>query len=190
MRSFEARGVFESNSKGELDMSERNELIKRMAAALYEWCTTRTSATWEGKRSGLSIPSLDGLQAKSCSAFRAWVLHAHDGVCCFSMDGNYHRAGRDTGGVKVLVGEGKFVFPHNDSCSQHSLAMSINGDGMLVNVTNEPTVNWEPRIESMAETLERCAAELKANIERYDREQADAEQLRKQSAIAAAAAVV
>lgn len=146
----------------------RDALIKRMATALYQFSTTYSGATWYDKRPGLRKPCPSGVSWRSCGAFRSWAIHAHDGVVAFCMDGYEHRSGHDTGSIHIASG-GPFIFPFDDSRSHHSLRMTVGNGGELIHVTNEESVDWEPRISVMADNLEFAYKQLAYAIDEYDR---------------------
>lgn len=147
---------------------QRKELIASMANALYNYATTASLAKWDNKRHGLNLPSIHPTVVGDCGAFRAWEIHCHDGKVCFSIDGYVQRDHRKTGSVRVIVGNGHFVFPHDDSCGHHSLEMQTTAGARLVNVTDDPSINWEPRIIAMCEVLIAAKEEIDRRVKQYD----------------------
>lgn len=142
--------------------------IREMATALYDFATLYEHATWDGKRPGLVKPNVT-FPWKSCGAFRAWAIHAHNGVVAFSMDGYAHRDRRRTGVIHVKVGPGSIVFPPSDSRSSHSLELSSSDKHTaLVDVTNA-MLDWQPTIQRMTNELRDTKAALVVAIDEYDK---------------------
>lgn len=157
----------------------------RMPKALYDYATLRSGATWDGKRPGLRVSPVD-VHWRSCGAFRRWQILSHDGRVCFTMDGFRHRAGHDTGHVGVLVGDGHFIFPIDDSRTDHSLEMQCSEGSSIVWVKPEDPIPWQERIDVMCQKLEDAHRELSMAIDAYDAEQKRIREEKRRSQVQAA----
>lgn len=173
-----------------MSTEHRKQIIANLASALYDYATTAELANWENKRTGLQFPSLEGVDYRSCGAFRAWAIHCHDGRVCFSMDGYDHRAGHATGKVGVRIGKSSFIFPSDDSRSHHSLSLRVSNGEQIVWVTDEPSVAWEPAVELMALKFRSAKEELDETVSRYDAEKRQREDIARQQVLRAASATL
>lgn len=170
---------------------ERLILLQRMARAAYEYATERESSNWENKRPGLQYEPARGLSIASCGAFRRWMILAHDGVVGWCVDGYQQRETQnETGGVLVLIGDGAFAFPSDNSRSDHSLSFKTSGDARLVGVTDNPEVPWDARIEAMAVELEAASIRLRDAVHEYDENRKLENELRRSAEVSAAAQAV
>lgn len=167
---------------------ERKQLLQRMARAAYAYATERSHATWDGKRPGLRYEGANGLSIRSCGAYRAWAILACDGTVGWCVDGFRQRETQnETGGVCVLLGDGKFIFPPDDSRSNHSLRFRVEGAAKICWVTDEPAVPWESRIEAMAEELEAAVERLRVAVAEYDMAEREATERSRADEVLAAA---
>lgn len=159
---------------------KRNNLIQEFSKTLYEYATTHSSCTWNGKRSGLIKPKLKESTWKSCGGFRAWKLFAVKPPLLFCCDGFEVRSGKFYGSISIAV-NGGIILPADDSRSQHSLRPTTTDGGKLIDVTNELSVSWEPIIEDMnAEFLQAYESLVKAVKEYDDNVKMEFENKRKQ----------
>ncbi len=163
----------------------RGKLLSDMSQALYEFTTTYSTSTWEGRRPGLGKPKVT-FSWKSCGAFRAWRIHCASGVVAFSMDGFAYRDHKESGIVSIKLGSGHIVFPTDDSRSDHSLSLTTSDKNTrLVNVTDE-AVPWEATIEAMTKELAEATHLLNEAVAEYDRAEAKQKEQRKTDDIQAA----
>jgi len=168
-------------------MTELNhrELIADCVEHLYAYVAAVSDATHNCNRPGIVLPRLEGIRTASCGAYREWGIFAVCDRLAFAADGYRVRSDRRYGGtLYVVTGDGHVVFPPNDSCSYHSLALRVSG-GELVNVSRE-SGPWTSRLPGIAQQLCEAAESVKAAILEYDqRKQTDREQSRQRQLSAA-----
>lgn len=143
---------------------DRTELKARLAQAIYNYAVERTNANWENKRR-VSLPKIS-CAVKSCGAFREWAIHLVRGKLHVSIDGFKVRAGHCFCSVGVLVGDGQFLFPHDDSRTSHNLQMMCTG-GKIVDVTFSD-VQWDADALEICEELEAATETIKSLVKEWD----------------------
>ncbi len=150
------------------EATDQRELIAIATSALSDYLSVVTNATHDNRRPGLSWERPQGLQTRSCGAFRAWRIFVSTGNIALSADGYRVLDDRKYGGCLLIrVGEGHFVFPPDDSRSYHSLDLDVSRGCQLVNVTRERGP-WTPRLTEIAAELKAATERIKAAVAEYD----------------------
>jgi hypothetical protein len=155
--------------KGELTVKTQSELLSEAVKQLYEYITNIDEATHNDRRPGMGWHRPEGIETKSCGAFRKWAIYAVYDRIAISADAFRVREGyTDYCGLWIHTGGGKIVFPRDDSRSHHSLSLSVvGGEGKLVNVTKEDGP-WTKHLPVMTERLRLAIESIKAEVVNYD----------------------
>lgn len=153
-------------------MEETRKHLVEAVAAIYDYVTLADSANRDNRRS-ISIAKPDGVITYNAGAFRSWAVGATFGRIAISADGYRVRENRAYGGsLLVLVGDGRFVFPPDDSRSHHELSLKATDGARLVNVSIEPGPWWAfvpeitERVKSATASVEAAIAEWDADVKR------------------------
>lgn len=153
-------------------MEEVRKHLTEAVAAIYDYVTLADSANRDNRRA-ISIARPDGVVTYNSGAFRSRAIGATFGRIAISADGYRVRENRAYGGsLLVLVGDGRFVFPRDDSRSHHDLSLRATDGARIVNVTNESGPWWAfvpevtERVKSATRSVEAAISEWDADVKR------------------------
>jgi hypothetical protein len=169
---------------------DRKQLIIDLVEATYDYVVESKAAHWDGKRPDCHWERAKDITARSCGAFRSWAIFAARGRVAVAADGYRVRDNKKYGGgLFVLCGpeDAQFVFPPDDSRSNHSLELRCSANAVLVNVTNEPGP-WDAELPAMIEEIRAATKRCQDAVKAYDQAKRDESIQKRQSDLEAAKA--